>query len=89
MSDCIYKRDLRDGMWLCENPEFDKALTRADEFRTENVRLRKALSACARNDKTHYEHHEPRPDGTRPCEGEGTIWLTPREIANAALKEKK
>jgi hypothetical protein len=49
-------------------------------------RLRTALRDCARNDRSRYNHHEPRPfDGKKPSPG--TIWLTPREIARSVLRE--
>jgi hypothetical protein len=58
------------------------------------VELERALRAAARNDKSRYDHHEPRPfDGMRPMdesmppEQRGSIWLTPREIARRALRE--
>ena len=52
-------------------------------------KLETALRHAARNDKTEYCHHEPRPwDGKTPREkGRGTRWLTPREIARQALDE--
>ena len=63
------------------------AETRVDE-------LERALRAAARNDKSHYDHHEPRPfDGMKPMsdsmppERRGSIWLTPREIARRVLRE--
>lgn len=49
-----------------------------------------ALRVIITNDKTHYQHHEPRPyDGRRPTGfalGAGTIFLTPREVAQNALR---
>ena len=36
-------------------------------------------------DKTAYDHHEPRPDGTLPRESGGTCWLTPKQIAMRIL----
>lgn len=52
----------------------------------ERDRLKTALRNAARNDKTRYNHHEPRPfDGQKPSPG--TIWLTPREIARSVLQE--
>jgi len=52
------------------------------------ARLENALRSCARSDKTTYEHHEPRRfDGRKPEDVNGTIWLTPREIARGALGE--
>ncbi len=51
------------------------------------VKLQLALRNAARNDKSRYDHHEPRPwDGKKP-DPDGTIWLTPREIARHALQE--
>lgn len=51
-------------------------------------RLREALRRAARNDKTSYRHHEIRPfDGRKPATDNGTIWLTPREIARRILNE--
>jgi hypothetical protein len=61
---------------------------------TERARILSAGSALARamesiiaNDKTTYQHHEARrSDGLTPREAEGgTIFLTPKEIARAAL----
>lgn len=49
-------------------------------------RLKKALRDAARNDATHYEHHEARQfDRKKP--DPGTIWLTPREIARRVLQD--
>ena len=50
-------------------------------------RLQVALRRCARNDKTRYEHHEKRPFDNKGPEPDGTIWLTPREIARGVLRE--
>jgi hypothetical protein len=49
--------------------------------------MRDAFRDIAANDKTHYDHHEHRPsDGKKPREvGGGSIFLTPKEIAEAAL----
>lgn len=69
--------------------EAGKIREERDMLKAENKWLRGALERCARNDKTTYEHHEPRPDGTRPKESGGTIFLTPREIASAALSKGK
>lgn len=45
------------------------------------------LRAICRADRTRYDHHEPRAwDGKRPKEDGGTIWLTPREKAESALR---
>lgn len=53
------------------------------------------FEAITRNDKTKYDHHQPRPDGELPKTEGGTIWLTPKELAEVdlgvateALKEK-
>lgn len=48
-----------------------------------------AFEAIIRNDKTRYQHHEPRPsDGKTPREVDGgTCFLAPREIAEMMLKE--
>ena len=63
-----------------------------EELQERIALLEAALRSCARNDKTRYEHHEARPfDGRRPAQVEGTagtIWLTPREIARQALRER-
>jgi len=57
-----------------------------DEAFDEIERLRTALRNAARNDRSRYNHHEPRPfDGKKPSPG--TIWLTPREIARSVLQE--
>jgi len=34
MSNCEHKKDLRDGMWICENPEFDKTLEENSALRS-------------------------------------------------------
>lgn len=45
------------------------------------------LRAICRADRTTYAHHEPRSwDGKEPREVGGTIWLTPREQADRALR---
>ncbi len=51
--------------------------------------VRESLRAIILNDKTRYEHHQYRPsDGMKPREvGGGTIFLTPKEIAEGALRE--
>ena len=63
-----------------------------EELQERITELEEALRSCARNDKTSYFHHEPRPfDGRRPTQVEGTagtIWLTPREIARQVLGER-
>jgi hypothetical protein len=47
-----------------------------------------ALRTIAMNDRTTYEHHEPRPrDGKSPKEAGGTIWTTPRQVALACLEK--
>lgn len=54
-------------------------------------RLQRALRNCARNDGTVYDHHQPRRwDSKKPSEApeHGSIWLTPREIARAALHDR-
>lgn len=57
-----------------------------DEAFDEIERLRTALRNATRNDRSRYNHHEPRPfDGKKPSPG--TIWLTPREIARGVLQE--
>lgn len=73
--------------------EFNGKLYSRRQLEDENERqkgriaeLVEALRACERNDKTAYEHHEPRPDGKKPSRGGGTIWMTPKEIANEALR---
>lgn len=58
-----------------------------DAMAVEIEGLKQALRNCARNDRSSYSHHEPRPfDGTQPSPG--SIWLTPREIARGALRER-
>ncbi len=47
--------------------------------------MAEALRSIIENDRTYYEHHEPRRDGKLPREDGGTIWKTPRQIATAAL----
>lgn len=47
--------------------------------------LREALQSVIEADKTTYRHHEPRPDGRLPKENGGTIWMTPKEIAQGVL----
>ena len=63
-----------------------------EELQDRITELEEALRSCARNDKTAYFHHEPRPfDGRCPTEADGTagtIWLTPREIARRVLGER-
>ena len=55
---------------------------------TKIEKLEAALRAVARNDQSHYSHHQRRHwDGKRPTEVGSTIWLTPREIARTALDE--
>lgn len=49
--------------------------------------LKQALQNVIKNDKTYYNHHDPRPDGRLPKEDGGTIWLTPKEIAKRALPQ--
>lgn len=56
-----------------------------EELLSDNKRMAKALKGVIENDKTHYNHHDPRPDGRLPREDGGTIWLTPKEIAKRAL----
>lgn len=57
-------------------------------LQTEISRLRVSLRMAARNDKTSYRHHEARPfDGRKPMSADGTIWLTPREIARRILED--
>jgi hypothetical protein len=66
----------------------DRGRQESDALEVE--RLKTALRRCARNDATAYDHHDPRRwDGKKPGESvpPGSIWLTPREIARAALKE--
>jgi hypothetical protein len=47
--------------------------------------LRGRAEVVIENDKTCYDHHEPRPDGKNPREDGGTCWLTPKEIAKYML----
>lgn len=50
-------------------------------------RYREALESVIQNDKTYYNHHEPRPyDDKVPKEDGGTIWMTPRQVAERRLK---
>ena len=72
----------------------NRYLERAHDAEARVGELERALRAAARNDKSHYDHHEPRPfDGMKPMddrlpsEQRGSIWLTPREIARRALRE--
>lgn len=46
------------------------------------------LQEIVRNDATYYEHHQERRwDGRKPREvSDGTIWLTPKEMAIGALR---
>lgn len=55
----------------------------------QNAKLANALQSVIENDKTYYNHHDPRPDGRLPKENGGTIWLTPKEIARRALSPSK
>jgi hypothetical protein len=50
--------------------------------------MENALRAIVANDRTTYRHGQVRPDGKKPSEAEipGSIWLTPKEIAENALK---
>ena len=74
------------GNQACEAADvIEDLLARAEKAERERDRLREALKMCLQNDKTYYNHHEPRRDGTKPDDVGGTIWLTPREIARAAL----
>jgi len=59
----------------------------SEERTIDRARLVAMLRDIYRNDRTHYEHHEPRSwDGKTPDSYDGTIWLTPREIAVHALR---
>ena len=50
--------------------------------------LETVLRNAARNDKTVYKHHEARPwNGEKPGVSDGTIWLTPAEMARVVLGE--
>ena len=50
--------------------------------------LETVLRNAARNDKTVYKHHEARPwNGEKPGVSDGTIWLTPAEMARAILDD--
>ena len=65
-------------------------MARAPVLKAEVKRLREALEGVIRNDKTHYEHHAPRPfDGQMPevVDTTATRWATPAEIARTILKE--
>lgn len=57
----------------------------------ENARLRLVLQDVIDNDLTEYDHHQKRRDGKKPSQAEepGSIWLTPREMARAALAESR
>lgn len=58
-----------------------------DVARAKTSAFAAVLRAICRADRTRYDHHEPRAwDGKRPKEDGGTIWLTPREKAESALK---
>ena len=47
-----------------------------------------ALYAIIEVDKTHYNQDEPRPDGMLPEADGGTIWNTPKQIAQNALPRR-
>ena len=59
------------GCWMSPSETLDKLRTAQAEVE----RLRVALEGCARNDKTVYDHHEPRPDGMKPRDAGGGINL--------------
>jgi hypothetical protein len=61
--------------------ELDALLTLAARAEAYEEALRTIIEV----DKTRYEHHEPRPDGTLPRVDGGTCWLTPKQKAIAAL----
>ena len=80
-------RELRQFLRVAreEWSEDDLARKCAEELAEIRAQLPALLRAIAMSDRTTYEHHEKRPrDGKKP-EG-GTIWLTPREMAIAALR---
>lgn len=57
-------------------------------WRLQALKFRLALYSVYRNDRTEYEHHEPRPfDGQKPRSEGGTCWLTPKEIARRMIGE--
>ena len=77
-----------DGGWVLYR-DVESELTRLRAAlaaaEAERERLREAMQTIVQVDKTRYEHHEPRPDGALPRTDGGTCWLTPKEIARAAL----
>lgn len=52
---------------------------------TQRDAMVEALESVVKLDKTQYEHHEPRPDGTSPRSEGGSCWYTPKQIARSAL----
>ena len=76
-------RDLA-AMWRARAEAAEAAI---DAARAKPSAFAAVLRAICRADRTRYDHHEPRAwDGKRPKEDGGTIWLTPREKAESALK---
>jgi len=67
----------------------DEISRHAEEIRKAKEPLLKRMLTIWKNDKTEYEHHEARPfDGEKPRDVDGgSIFLTPREIAEDALRE--
>lgn len=81
--DLTEARDLA-AMWQARAEAAEAAL---DAARAKPSAVAAVLRAICRADRTRYDHHEPRAwDGKRPKEDGGTIWLTPREKAESALR---
>ena len=81
--DLTEARDLA-AMWQARAEAAEAAL---DTAQAKPSAFAAVLRAICRADRTRYDHHEPRAwDGKRPKEDGGTIWLTPREKAESALK---
>ena len=70
---------------VANNNERDDQQHTIFELERENERLKEALQSVIEADKTIYKHHEPRPDGRLPKENGGTIWMTPKQIAQGVL----
>jgi hypothetical protein len=74
--------------WLTDNERYghgheerrQRLLARLPELRGKDL-----ACFCPPGRPCHAEHHQPRPDGKLPREEGGTCWLTPKQIAAAAL----
>lgn len=51
----------------------------------ERDRLKTALEAVIELDQSKYKHHQKRPDGKLPRSNGGSCWMTPKQVAHAAL----